>query len=198
MKRTNLNFIIDAAGFAGFIFLTATGVLVRYVLPPGSGHHTTLWGLDRHEWGSVHFWIAIGFLCVLALHVVLHWRWIVCVIRGRPREGSGVRLALGVVAVIGVLAVAVAPLATPVERAATRTPRSGESLSSDHDSESVRGRMSLNEIEKQTGVPATHLIEHFGMPSDVPLDVGVAKLGKQYGFEIADVRTAISEYKTEH
>ena len=44
MKRTNLNLIIDAAGFAGFVFLTATGVLVRYVLPPGSGHHTTLWG----------------------------------------------------------------------------------------------------------------------------------------------------------
>ena len=50
MKRTTQNFVIDTVAFAGFVFLTATGVLVRYVLPPGSGHHTTVWGLDRHEW----------------------------------------------------------------------------------------------------------------------------------------------------
>jgi hypothetical protein len=194
MRRTGLNLIIDIVAFAGFVFLAATGVLVRYVLPPGSGHHTTLWGMDRHEWGSVHFWIAIGFLGVLALHVVFHWRWIVSVMRGRPREGSGLRLALGLVGVAAVLAVAVAPLATPVDRSGTQDPPRSETRSSDHDSGGVRGRMSLDEIERRTGVPAAHLIEHFELPSDVPLDVGVGKLGKQYGFDVDDVRQVVSEY----
>jgi hypothetical protein len=57
IKRSTINFIIDAVGFVGFVFLTTTGVLVRYVLPPGSGRRAVLWGMNRHEWGDLHFWI---------------------------------------------------------------------------------------------------------------------------------------------
>jgi hypothetical protein len=57
-----------------FAVLTTTGVLTRYVLPPGSGHYATLWGLDRHGWGDIHCWVAVQLLGVLALHLVLHWR----------------------------------------------------------------------------------------------------------------------------
>jgi hypothetical protein len=194
MKRTTLNFIIDAVGFAGFVFLTATGVLVRYVLPPGSGHHTTVWGLDRHAWGAVHFWIAVGFLGVLALHVILHWRWIVCVIRGRPRQGSGARLALGLFAAMAVVAVAVAPLGSPVDRAEATPPQEDRSSTHEHDTAGIRGRMTLAEIERSTGVPAAHLIERLGMPRDVSLDTGVAKLGAQFGFDIDDAREVVRAY----
>ena len=94
MKRTTLNLIIDAIGFVGFVFLTATGVLVRYVLPPGSGHHTTLWGLDRHDWGGLHFWIAVGFFVVLALHLLFHWRWIVCMTKKLLLESTTQRVSI--------------------------------------------------------------------------------------------------------
>lgn len=91
MKRTNLNFIIDVVAFVGFVLLTTTGVLMRYILPPGSGRYSTIWRLDRHEWGGIHFWISVVFFFVLALHLVLHRRWIVSVVTGQPREGSGFR-----------------------------------------------------------------------------------------------------------
>ena len=39
MKRVKLNFIVDFVAFAGFVVLTTTGVLMRYTLPPGSGHY---------------------------------------------------------------------------------------------------------------------------------------------------------------
>ena len=42
MKRVNLNFIVDVVAFAGFVLLTTTGVLKRYILPPGSGHYSTI------------------------------------------------------------------------------------------------------------------------------------------------------------
>ncbi len=61
MKAT-LNFIIDVIAFTGFLFLTTTGVLMRYLLPPGSGRFASLWGLNRHEWGTIHFWISVAFL----------------------------------------------------------------------------------------------------------------------------------------
>ena len=88
------------------MFLTATGVLVRYVLPPGSGRFSTLWGMDRHDWGRVHFWIAVVLLLSLALHLLLHWRWVVSMASGRPREGSSSRVALSVVGVLALAALA--------------------------------------------------------------------------------------------
>jgi hypothetical protein len=118
MKRATLNLVVDAVAFAGFVFMTASGVLLRFLLPPGSGHRTTVWGLDRHEWGGIHFWVSVALLAALSAHVLLHWKWIVNVVRGQPRAGrSGVRLALGIVALLAVLALAAAPLFAPVERA---------------------------------------------------------------------------------
>lgn len=69
MKRTSLNFWIDALAFVGFAFLTTSGILLRYQRPSGSGRANTmggghraqakpvsvLWGLSRHEWGDVHY-----------------------------------------------------------------------------------------------------------------------------------------------
>lgn len=121
MKRPTLNLAVDAAAFATFVLLTSTGVLLRYVLPPGSGRHTTIWGLDRHDWGQIHFWISMAFLAFLAVHLLVHRRWIVSVVRGRPREGSGLRVALGVVGLVAVLAAAAAPFLAEVEQA----PRGG-------------------------------------------------------------------------
>ncbi len=115
MNRPAAYFVIDAVAFAGFVLLTSTGVLMRYVLPPGSGHRTTIWGLDRHDWGTIHFWIAVAFLGTLALHLLVHRRWIASVVRGRPREGSGVRVALGIVGLLAILAAAAAPFFAGVE-----------------------------------------------------------------------------------
>ena len=55
MRRPALNLVVDAIAFAGFVFMTASGVLLRFVLPPGSGHRTSIWGLNRHEWGGIHY-----------------------------------------------------------------------------------------------------------------------------------------------
>jgi Domain of unknown function (DUF4405) len=116
VKRPTLNLVVDATAFAAFVLLTSTGVLLRYVLPPGSGRHTTIWGLDRHEWGQIHFWISMAFLTCLGVHLFVHRRWIASVIQGRPREGSGLRVALGVIGLLAVLAAAAAPFLAEVER----------------------------------------------------------------------------------
>jgi len=197
MKRTTINFIIDAVGFAGFVFLTTTGVLVRYVLPPGSGRRAVLWGMNRHEWGDLHFWIAIAFFCVLGLHLFLHWRWIVHMVRDKPREGSGLRFALGLVGILAVLAIALTPFGGSVEQTGTSSVQREESSSLIQESEFVRGRMTLIEIEQKTGVPKAYLIEHLGMPKNVQLDEGIAKLGKSFGFDIDDVRRIIGKYKAQ-
>jgi hypothetical protein len=115
--KKNLNIIIDAFAYAEFVFMASTGLLMHFTLPAGSGHHTTVWGLDRHEWGTLHFWLSVAFLATLALHLILHWNWIVAILRGKKTESSGLRFGLGLFGLIALLILALTPLISPVEKA---------------------------------------------------------------------------------
>jgi mono/diheme cytochrome c family protein len=83
MNRTLANIIIDIIAAFLFLGMIATGYLLRFPLPPGSNKTLSLWGYSRHQWGDVHFWISLGLLVVLIVHLVLHWNWIVTVIGKR-------------------------------------------------------------------------------------------------------------------
>jgi hypothetical protein len=79
MNRTIFNIIIDILAAFLLIGMIATGYLLRFPLPPGSNKLLSLWGFSRHQWGDVHFWISLGLLLVMVIHIVLHWNWIVTV-----------------------------------------------------------------------------------------------------------------------
>jgi hypothetical protein len=194
MKRRHLNFLVDFLAFAGFVVLTTTGVLMRYVLPPGSGHYATIWNLDRHQWGGIHFWVSVVFFSLLALHLVLHWRWITSVVAGRPREGSGLRAGLGLVGLATIVALAIAPLLTPVQKEA---PSAVASSLSGHRYEdmTIRGSMTFREVEEATGVPAAYLIESLELPASVSADERLGPLKHRYGFGIDAVREAATAYE---
>ena len=94
MRRATLNFIVDLVGLVNLLLLAATGSVMRWVLPPGSGggggygfrggrgpgpadgQVRQLLGLGRHDWGDVHFILALVFLLLILVHIVLHWTWI--------------------------------------------------------------------------------------------------------------------------
>lgn len=99
MKRAYLNFGVDTAAALLFLGMLATGFILRFPLPPGSQRTHVLWGLSRHEWGTVHTWLSFALIAVLLLHVGLHWPWIAGMVRrrfghktaGGPDGKSGVR-----------------------------------------------------------------------------------------------------------
>ena len=84
MKRNTINFWIDLLTFIVLFAKIWTGLLVHYVLPPGQGrgHSFELWGLNRHEYGVVHFYLAIAMVALVIIHVWLHWSWICNTIAG--------------------------------------------------------------------------------------------------------------------
>ncbi len=127
IRKPALNFIIDSVSFFAFVLLITTGVLMRYLLPPGSGRISTIWGWNRHDWGDIHFWIAVIFLSILALHLILHWDWVVCRIKGRQCEDSQARfrVLMAVIAIVALLALALSPLLSPVEENPNSAPRRG-------------------------------------------------------------------------
>lgn len=90
MKRNTLNFLIDVVSALVLLGMVLTGLLMEFVLPPGS-RGLQVWGLDRHGWGQVHFWLACVGLGLVLVHVALHWSW-VCTTLSRlvlRRSGPG-------------------------------------------------------------------------------------------------------------
>jgi hypothetical protein len=89
MKKSKLNLIIDAFLLLCIAAIAGIGLLMRNVLVPGykrweiynSNVELYFWGLDRHQWGTIHFITGLVFLALLILHIVLHWSMIVGICR---------------------------------------------------------------------------------------------------------------------
>jgi len=194
MKRSKFNFVIDIVAFVAFLLLTTTGILMRYILPPGSGKHSTIWNLDRHEWGSMHFWISLVFFSILTLHLVLHWRWIVRLFTGKPKKKSGYRFGLGIVGLVTVSLLAIAPLFTSVEIDSNTKIESNLSNAKNRN-KLIKGSMTLREVEEVTKVPAPYIIKSLGLPKFTSVNEKLSTLKNTYGFEMNDVIKIIAEYK---
>ncbi len=89
MKRVTLNFIIDLVSFICLLGLAFTGFIIKFTLPPGTGgrgqqlheglgreHIKTFGSMTRHEWGDIHFYLAVVFAVLIVVHIILHWGWI--------------------------------------------------------------------------------------------------------------------------
>lgn len=219
MRRSSLNLLIDALATLVMLALIATGLVVRYILPAGSGGHgrgggLVLWGLDRHGWGDVHFWLAVAIGVLMVLHVALHWRWVCTIIREVFRHGEqagpvgsqklnlyGVAFLAAVMLLIGgFLFVA----RMNVETGEGARSRSGQAVHSEHDDEAhpkggldVRGSMTLQEVADGAGLTVDQLKEWLGLPASVGGDERLGRLKQAYGIEIADVRRVLADYAAE-
>lgn len=77
--------VVDLIGALLLLALAASGGVLHWYLPPGSGHAEggrlpkMLFGMTRHDWGDVHFVLSLVFLAVMAIHLWQHRAWI----RGR-------------------------------------------------------------------------------------------------------------------
>jgi hypothetical protein len=104
MSKVWRNFAIDVVLVLQVVALATTGAIMKWALPPGSGGRgwrggmglggpRTLLGMTRHDWGDVHFWIAVGLVVAIGLHLAVHWRWIVCRVRDLHLAGRHARTA---------------------------------------------------------------------------------------------------------
>ncbi|HMO84491.1 MAG TPA: DUF4405 domain-containing protein [Lacipirellulaceae bacterium] len=227
MNRTALNAAVDALAYAGFVALAATGLMLRYQMPPGSGglHGmgagsgagagsrpvTIVWGLSRHEWGGVHYWIAIGLMAVLAVHLLLHWKWIVCVLRGKPHaQTSGGRFALGVAGLVLVTLLAAAPLLTPAQTTRRSealpspsgqqhaAPNAASAEESTSEATALRGFMTLQEAAELSGVPVEEILSRLGLPPDTSPREQVGRLLRAHGLDMGQLREAIGQEEPSH
>ena len=127
MSRGLVNLLLDLTAAALLTAVVATGYLLAFALPPGTNRTHWLWGLLRHEWGTLHASTSLALLAVLTVHVALHWRWLVTGLSrrlgleawaGRRPGLAGLALVLAAAVPLVVFAaaahVSVRPLDTPL------------------------------------------------------------------------------------
>ncbi|MBN2376564.1 MAG: DUF4405 domain-containing protein [Sedimentisphaerales bacterium] len=78
MRKNTWNFWIDLLILLVFTAEVWTGLLMRFILPPGQGRGRswTLWNLNRHDFGDIHFYLALAFIILILIHIGLHWAWL--------------------------------------------------------------------------------------------------------------------------
>jgi hypothetical protein len=84
IKHSDLNISIDVLMFMVLMPIVGIGFLMKYVLLNGVernliyGNDVALlfWGMDRHQWGSIHLYLSFGLLFLLVLHLIFHWKMI--------------------------------------------------------------------------------------------------------------------------
>lgn len=214
MRRNTLNYAVDTTILVLALPLLASGLILAFVLLPGSGGHgrgeaSTLWGLGRHDWGDVHFWIATG-LCGLALlHLALHWSWVWNTTRGvfglepGPPSGATRRNTVGVVlalAVVGAFAAFVGVARSTVQvgggqRLATDTGdgKQHEPVPELAGLSALRGSSTLGEAADAAGLTIEALIQHVGLPPDSTRDDRLGPLCRAAGLRMSDLRAALTD-----
>ncbi|KAB2834364.1 MAG: DUF4405 domain-containing protein [Candidatus Brocadia sp.] len=108
MDKSKVNLVIDALMFLCVMAMTGIGLLMKFVLLPGKDTWAVygrkvelfLFGMDRHQWGTIHMIIAFVFLGLAVLHVFLHWKMILSLY---PRL-IGSKVARRIIATILVIA----------------------------------------------------------------------------------------------
>lgn len=217
MRRSRLNFLVDLMTLLAIFVMIATGLVIRFTLPPGTGGRhgeggLILWGLGRHDWGDVHFWAAVVLGVLLVVHVALHWSWVCTMLRGLVcGAGCGVRPAgrqsiygvgflLLVVLVFGGFTWYAGTAVTHVDalgRPASRPDReeTGTSMEPEASHEMIRGSMTLAEVESATGVSVATLKSELGLPQNTSPEERLGRLARQQGFSVDKVRDIVAKQK---
>ncbi len=113
-KKSHLIQWLDLISFVALLFMMSSGLLMQFVLPPRS-QGATVWGMTRHEWGGLHFYLSLIFLTLMVCHLLIHIPYIKHAFMGRASREHGYRLAIGVFALIMLLIVAFSPVIVPID-----------------------------------------------------------------------------------
>lgn len=223
MRKNTLNFLVDAATLVVILAMVATGLVVRFVLPPGTGgrqggRELVLWGLGRHDWGDIHFWASVALGVLLIVHVALHWSWVCTTLHrllggkdaGRPSAARHNAYGIGFLVALFVVFGGFTWYADTVVRESPSTenveddPQSSGSVESEISRAGeegavhglIQGSMSLAEVEQATGVPVAILRSELGLPEQTPGTARLGRLGRQHGFDVQKVRDLVAKHQS--
>lgn len=230
MKKATVNFIINALMFLCMSAVAGIGFLIKYTLINGQERWIVykdnvelyFWGLDRHEWGAIHLIIGYVFLGLLVLHIVLHWKIIVCVydkIIQRKMMNRIISVAFIIICVLFlVVPFFIKPTITTIGKGAGRHTSNYNTSVKIEDSRiqkeeksgnakhtgvhkratqqiEIKGYMSLDEISGKYQVPSEFIKTRLKIPASFKGNQKISWLRKKQGIQMSDIEKVIKEYQ---
>lgn len=230
--KYKINFIIDVIMFINMMAIAGIGFLIKYTLIPGYKRNAiygrnddlNFLGLDRHEWGSVHLTLSLIFIGLLVLHIVLHWKTIVCLYK-RYIERKAVRYFTTSILVVCTLVFVLFSFIIKPEIVEFRYNESKYhsnipdfNLNIEETSEGplkeplkleihkglhhnlkqydIHGYMTLYDISQKYDIPSDYIKAQLNIPEIESSNTKLGWLNKQYNFKMSDVSLAVEKYST--
>ncbi len=106
-----INRVLNLLLYLSLCFMVGTGLMLYLRLPArsrGGGGFSAL-GMDRHEWGDWHFYVALSFFTLCLVHLYMNWTWLVKIAASKHLWRLWVGLAVGAAIILFFLLI-------PVER----------------------------------------------------------------------------------
>lgn len=106
-NKAKANLVIDMVLLLIMSAMLGIGLMIKYILITGeekiirygSNFRQTIFGMDRHEWGTIHLYIGYAMVGFLLLHIVLHWKSIFTMFKNLIRNSTA-RVSAAVLLVI--------------------------------------------------------------------------------------------------
>ncbi|MFC2167604.1 DUF4405 domain-containing protein [Acidobacteriota bacterium] len=211
MKKTDWQYLIDSLLFINIVGIVIIGFLLGLVIPEGPSvaeRSKYFFGLLRHDWGHIHFYLSIAFTVLVIIHLIFSWKWIKA--KAKQIFKNGWRTSLIIVLFLALLT----PLLfwnfwpkyadthtdygfgqgnrdLPLESQERYLPQEGEGYVV------VTGQMSIADLEKATGISSQSIIEKLDLPKRTKLNETLGLLRKRFGFQLQDVRDIITKLLAE-
>jgi len=190
MKKTDWQYLIDTLLFLCIVGIAFIGFLMGLVIPKGPTATESakyFLGLHRHQWGNIHFYLSIAFIVLVIIHLILSWKWIKSKARQIFKGRWATTLILTAIASFLVLFLfwSLYPkVPSTYETYGIRAGKIAKIL--------ITGRMTLHDIEDETGIPARKIADKLGLPSNAPLNETLGRLRKRYLFTMQEARDVVT------
>jgi len=204
MKKSDWQYLVDSLLFICIVGIAFIGILLGLFIPKGpSAPESTKYflNLHRHQWGNIHFYLSIGFVILVIVHLALSWKWI----KGRASQifKKAWKTALVSTVILSILVLFLFWVFYPKDPGAyqeygVRSGRTGQyskgkdkTLNQSQEYVTINGKLTLKDIEKVTGLPTHRILEALGLPANVSEKETLGRLSKKHGFTLEEVRDIV-------
>lgn len=206
LTKSKINLLIDLIMFLFMTTIASIGFLIRFVLLPGFKRNETygkdvslsFWGLDRHQWGTIHLIFSLALILLLIIHLVLHRQRIIAISkRIIPNKKNRLVIWLGLL-VFSFFLITGSFFITPEIKSDSPGQLYENSINNSYVDKNlksipeikIRGSMTLLELSNTYHVPVLLLTSEMGiLPQDSTRKIG--QLRKKYGFSMDKLKRVI-------